>query len=184
MRNQNSLDSQDWEVRGWVMTSGLTIAEACKVLRVSRRTLYTYMESGWLPYYQAAGNGHRRVRSEDLSKLMIPVMSSNESSPKEGSEETVREMVLQELHALSVPSERDLREHQERDRELEQLRSMAVWAGHPCALCGSALRGVVEPEVARGLLKDLAHKECLEREQSSPFHFAFPFMERTMYEAE
>ena len=117
----------------------LTIAEACGVLRVSRRTLYTYMESGCLPYYQAAGNGHRRVRSEDLSKLMIPVVSSNGSSPEEGSEETVREMVVQELRALSMPSELDRREHQERDRELEQLRSLAVWAGHPCALCGGIL---------------------------------------------
>ncbi len=93
-------------------------------------------------------------------------------------------MVVQELRALSEPSEHDRREHQERDRELELLRPLVVWAGHPCALCGDALRGVVEPEVARGLLKDLAHKECLEREQRRPLYLAFPFMERTLYEAE
>ena len=94
-------------------------------------------------------------------------------------------MVVQELQALRVPSECDQREHQERDRELEQLRPLVVWAGHPCALCGGALRGVVEPEVAQELLRVLAHKECLqEREQSRPLLLMFPFMERTLYEAE
>ena len=163
----------------------LTITEACKVLRVSRRTLYTYMESGRLSYYQVTGNGHRRIRAEDISKVMIPAISSNGVFRTGVSENIVKELVTQELRALNVPFERDQQERQEHDRELELLRPLVVWAGHPCALCGGALRGVVEPEVARELLKALAHRECLqEREQGRSFPLTFSFLERPLYEAE
>ena len=47
----------------------LKISEACLMLKVSRRTLYTYMKSGDLPYYQLHGSGHRRIRAEDLEGL-------------------------------------------------------------------------------------------------------------------
>ncbi len=49
----------------------LTIIEACQFLNVSKRTLYTYMESGHLPYYQLGDHGHRRIRAEDLDNLMV-----------------------------------------------------------------------------------------------------------------
>ena len=44
----------------------LKISEARLMLKVSRRTLYTYMKCGDLPYYQLHGTGHRRIRAEDL----------------------------------------------------------------------------------------------------------------------
>ena len=66
--------------------------------------------------------------------------------------------------------------------ELEHLRPLKVWAGHPCAHCGKALRGVVEREVAGALLRNLAHKECLqERKEDQWFPLTF---ERPLLEAE
>ena len=61
----------------------LKISEACLMLKVSRRTLYTYMKSGDLPYYQLRGSGHRRIRVEDLEALLIPVVSQ-EPDPMNG----------------------------------------------------------------------------------------------------
>ena len=52
-------------------TEWLTIIEACHALSVSKRTLYTYMESEHLLYYQLGGQGHRRIKAEDLDNLMV-----------------------------------------------------------------------------------------------------------------
>ena len=49
----------------------LTVEEASKFLRVARRTLYKYCESGQLPYYRIGGSGHRRLRKSDLMALMV-----------------------------------------------------------------------------------------------------------------
>ena len=47
------------------------------------------------------------------------------------------------------------------ERENEELRSLKVWAGYPCAVCGGPLRGEVPRETAQWLLKNFAHTECL-----------------------
>ena len=44
----------------------LTIAEACRALKVSRRTLYTYMETRKLDFHQIGGTGHRRIKAEEI----------------------------------------------------------------------------------------------------------------------
>lgn len=42
----------------------LTIAEACRYLKVSRRTLYRYMDNGELPYFFiAAGAGAKENKA-------------------------------------------------------------------------------------------------------------------------
>ena len=57
----NELDGVGW----------LGIAEACRYLSVSNRTLYTYMKNKKLPYYYLADSKHRRVKKEDLDSLLI-----------------------------------------------------------------------------------------------------------------
>lgn len=53
------------ETNGW-----LTITEAARHLKVTRRTLYRYMDAGRLPYYQIGEKGPRRVRKSDLDALL------------------------------------------------------------------------------------------------------------------
>ena len=163
----------------------LTIAEACRVLKVSRRTLYTYMESDRLPYYQLSSNGHRRIRAEDLDRLMILASSPSSASINGGSEEIIEDIGLQERRPGFLTIERDYSWMPKYYEDLEQLRPLDVWTGHPCALCGGALRGVVKPEIAEKLLRDLAHKECLtKRQESNWFPFVVPSLDRRLYEAE
>lgn len=49
----------------------LTVEEASRFLKVARRTLYKYCESGQLPYYRIGGGGHRRLRKSDVAALMV-----------------------------------------------------------------------------------------------------------------
>ena len=49
-----------------------TPAEAAKYLRVSRQTIYNYMQGGLLPYYELASGGGRRIRLSDLDALLKP----------------------------------------------------------------------------------------------------------------
>jgi len=58
-------------------------SEACLMLKVSRRTLYTYIESGYLPHYQLRGSGHRRIRAEDLEALLAPVVLQEQLGHKD-----------------------------------------------------------------------------------------------------
>ena len=53
-------DKQEW----------FTPTEAATYLRVSRQTIYNYMEDGFLPYYQLKSGGGRRLRREDLDSLL------------------------------------------------------------------------------------------------------------------
>ena len=163
----------------------LTINEACRILKVSRRTLYTYMEFGRLPFYQAAGTGHRRLHAKDLDRLMTPGVSCNWAPASPVSEELVRELVARELAARKAAFHQDRQECQERERELEQLRPLKAWTGHPCAHCGKPLRGVVKREVAEALLRDFVHKDCQEeRKRGQWFPLTFTFLERPVLEAE
>ena len=47
-----------------------TPAEAAEYLRVSRQTIYNYMEQGLLPYYELKSGGGRRLRRADLYDLL------------------------------------------------------------------------------------------------------------------
>lgn len=53
-----------------VVPEWMTIAEAAKHLKVSRMTIYRWMASGELPYYKLPSGGGRRLRVEDLDKLL------------------------------------------------------------------------------------------------------------------
>lgn len=59
----NQTEGQNW----------FTPAEAAKYLRVSRQTIYNYMQGGILPYYELASGGGRRLRRSDLDALLKPV---------------------------------------------------------------------------------------------------------------
>ena len=108
---------------------------------------------------------------------MIPGVSPSVQSPANNPEG--------QRNALIAALEREQLDRQKRDQELERLRPLLVWAGHPCAFCGKSLRGEVEPEVARSLLKDLVHKECLEeRESGEYFPLKFSYLERCLIPAE
>ena len=163
----------------------LTIAEACQALKVSRRTLYTYMESGHLRFYQVGGAGHRRIKAEDLELLMVPAASPNGHTAAGVYGQPGRNMVAKERPTILASLDRERLERQQRDQELQRLRPLQVWAGHPCALCREPLRGVVEPEVARELLKDLVHRDCLEeQEEGGSFPITFTFLEPRLIPAE
>jgi excisionase family DNA binding protein len=54
------------------MDEWLTTKEACKYLKIHRRTLYRMMEGGRLPYCYIAGSGRRRIRKADVDALLIP----------------------------------------------------------------------------------------------------------------
>lgn len=58
-------------------------------------------------------------------------------------------------------------------REASELRPLQVWAGHPCARCGEPMRGIVAPEVARLVTKDLAHQRCIEQREQGLSLFDF-----------
>lgn len=65
----------DSQVSEW-----LTIAEVCEYLKVSRRTVYRWMENDELPYFFiVAGGGLRRIRRRDLEQMMEP-MGATEAS--------------------------------------------------------------------------------------------------------
>lgn len=49
----------------------MTVQEAAEYLRVSRRTLYKYMEEGVLPFYVISSTGRRRLKRSDIDGLLI-----------------------------------------------------------------------------------------------------------------
>lgn len=44
--------------------------EAAEYLRVTRQTIYTYMQKGVLQYYELPGERGRRIRRDDLDALL------------------------------------------------------------------------------------------------------------------
>ncbi len=59
-------ESQEW----------FTPAEAARYLRVSRQTIYNYMDQKLLPYFELKSGGGRRVRRADLDALLEPPSST------------------------------------------------------------------------------------------------------------
>ncbi len=49
-----------------------TIDESAGYLRVSRRTMYKLIKAGQLAAYRVGMAGHRRVKREDLERVMMP----------------------------------------------------------------------------------------------------------------
>jgi excisionase family DNA binding protein len=56
----------------------LTPEEAATYLRVTRRTLYRWMEQGRLPWYELEPGGRRRFKREDLDRLLRPGVGPRE----------------------------------------------------------------------------------------------------------
>ena len=48
----------------------MTVMEAAAYLKVSRATLFNYMKRGILPWYSVPGGRGRRLKREDLDKLL------------------------------------------------------------------------------------------------------------------
>ena len=48
-------------------------------------------------------------------------------------------------------------------QELDELRLLKVWVGHPCKVCGKPTSGVTTREVAAKMLREggYAHGDCL-----------------------
>jgi len=66
-RRHGRVDEVDVLVDEW-----MTIDEAASYLKVSRRTLYRWMDNGEVPYFElAAGVVARRIRREDLEDLLV-----------------------------------------------------------------------------------------------------------------
>ena len=63
-----------------------TPAEAARYLRVSRQTIYRYMDHRLLPYYELKSGGGRRVKRSDLDALLE--LPSGGTSPDAGSSGT------------------------------------------------------------------------------------------------
>ena len=60
-----STKPEDEEKQEW-----FTPAEAAKYLRVTRQTIYNYMDQGILPYYELKSGRGRRLRKSDLDALL------------------------------------------------------------------------------------------------------------------
>jgi excisionase family DNA binding protein len=65
------------------MSEWLTTKEAAAYLKVTRRTLYRWMEEGRLRFYELA-SGRRRVRKEDLDALLTPGEPGSTADEGEG----------------------------------------------------------------------------------------------------
>jgi len=48
--------------------------------------------------------------------------------------------------------------------EVEGLRPLKVWAGHPCKICNKPLPGIVSREDAAKAMKDFGHADCLKQD--------------------
>lgn len=68
--------------------------------------------------------------------------------------------------------------------EVERIRPLQVWAGHPFAICHQPLHGVVKRNTAARLAKDFAHKVCIEQRERERPVITFEFLERPFSEAE
>ncbi len=62
-------DKQEW----------FTPSEAAEYLRVTRQTIYNYMDDGLLPYYDLKVGRGRRLRRIDLDGLLTQHKPSGES---------------------------------------------------------------------------------------------------------
>lgn len=51
--------------------------------------------------------------------------------------------------------------------ELECLRPLQVWVGHPCVVCRKPTSGVVSRDMAERLLQDFGHPACLHKQNSN-----------------
>ena len=50
--------------------------------------------------------------------------------------------------------------------EVQELRPLRVWAGHPCQRCGKPMSGVIDRATAARLLEDFSHVACLGQSSS------------------
>jgi excisionase family DNA binding protein len=66
MPNEDKLKNDD-QLQEW-----FTPAEAARYLRLSRQSIYNYMEQGLLPYYELKSGRGRRLRRADLDSLLEP----------------------------------------------------------------------------------------------------------------
>lgn len=67
-------DTQEW----------FTPAEAATYLRVTRQTIYNYMEDGSLPYYDLKVGRGRRLRRVDLDALLTRHIAVNKATDSSG----------------------------------------------------------------------------------------------------
>jgi excisionase family DNA binding protein len=68
--------SFDYMARDEERQEWFTPAEAARYLRVTRQTIYRYMEQGLLTYYVLKSGGGRRLRRSDLDALLEQPSSS------------------------------------------------------------------------------------------------------------
>lgn len=63
----------------------LTTLQCAEAAKVNRRTIVTWIRTGWLPATRRAGKrGHYRVLWRDLHKVLyLPVSTKSSTSPKE-----------------------------------------------------------------------------------------------------
>lgn len=72
-KDQQTDKNQEW----------YTPAEAAEYLRVTRQTIYNYMEQGLLPYYELKSGRGRRLRRADLDALLeLPTRSPGDISDR------------------------------------------------------------------------------------------------------
>ena len=86
------------------------------------------MESGDLPFYQAGDAGHRRIKAEDLEQVMTPSRSLAGRHREGSSREHAKHPGAEKYTALVKKIESYRREVRDRERELERLRPLEVWA--------------------------------------------------------
>lgn len=60
----------------------MTTKQAAQYLQVARRTLYTWMDKGTLPFF-VVPSGRRRIRKQDLDALLVRAEPSGGEGAKD-----------------------------------------------------------------------------------------------------
>ncbi len=68
--DKNTSDPQTW----------FTVTEAASYIRVTRQTIYRYMDDGALKYYVLKSGGGRRLKKADLDALLEPPSETSDES--------------------------------------------------------------------------------------------------------
>ena len=74
----NIMSQKDWQQSD--QQEWFTVVEAANFLRVTRQTIYRYMEDGSLPYYVLKSGGGRRIKRADLESLLEPPAKPNDEA--------------------------------------------------------------------------------------------------------
>ena len=107
---------------------------------------------------QGAAQFRQQVRAEQEARQMSESESANQAREIMGLRRETHDQ--QELLGRAETALNALLD------EVQELRPLRVWAGHPCQRCGKPMSGRVDRATAARLLEDFSHVACLGQSSS------------------